>query len=638
MGYKGPENIREKITETLDPKILVDLAADLLFSKSFSNIHRTDGPGDGGRDLYAESKGEKILVQCKYHEDYNKPCSSRELSELPMALVKFNYTKGIFITNAKISPQAKREYLDNYPNLKLLFVDGDELGLSIVEDPLLRSIWLDGESIYKKEPSIRVPFLIREHIDDLPYVINEHACKTSLSELDRTIRESFPKLKIRIRSNRTDTKRFEPYKAPLPLTVEEGGSYSFLFSELIVEGTDSLADIEPFKSRVKDLLITWLKDRLNGFSLRFGKSYVAPRNNDEDGTEIELDSRPETYIVTKSFIGPELSFYNIGEQLDWTSTNDARVSEAGYIRLYNEELNVCLDYKIKSRIGWNEQLEKLASKERLKIAWEKSVFCLSEAFASWPFSDIQEPDEHIAWIDDESMICGWLHFSLLGYPSETRSRSSEGFGKFMKLPDEADFAKEQEAIKSKLLDKKGIKIIEPATARHMIAISGNDMFDIPEEYIYICGEVVDYPEGIPSPILPNSRQFHLELALINEVYGSFLDLKFLEKVNSLPFVSDVEAKGANNSCHICISLDIESIEHNDTKNIVFCITKMASQIVDIVNSDSPEGSFIVTREFWKANFNVSLGSSWKDSNKTYEFTSTSDEPMDYQDIMRILTS
>lgn len=638
MGYKGPENIREKITEALDPKLLVDLAADLLFSKSFSNIHRTDGPGDGGRDLYAESNGEKILVQCKYHEDYNKTCSSRELSELPMALVKFNYTKGIFITNANISPQAKREYLDNYPNLKLLFVDGDELGLSIVEAPLLRSIWFDGESIYKKEPSIRVPFLIREHIDDLPYVINEHACKTSLSELNRTISVSFPKLKIIIKSNRTDTKRFEPYKAPLPLTREEGGSYSFLFSELIVEGIDSLADIEPFKERVKDLLIAWLKDKLNGFSLRFGKSYVAARNNDGDGTEIELDSRPESYIVTKNFMGPEISFYDVGEHLDWTSTNDARVSEAEYIRLYNEELNVCLDYKIKSRIGWNEQLEKLASKERLKIAWEKSVFCLCEAFESWPFSDIPEPDEQIAWIDDKSMIYGWLHFSLLGYPSQTRSRNSEGFGAFMKLPDEADFAATQQTIKSKLFDKKGIKIIEPVTARHMIAISGNDIFDIPEEYIYICGEVVNYPENIPSPILPSSRQFHLELALINEVNGAFSDLTFLEKVDSLPFVSDVGTKITTNSCHICIALDIESIEHDDTKNVVFCISKMASQIVDIVDLGSPEGSFIATKEFWKANFNVSLGSSWKDSSKTYGFTATSDEPMEYQDIMRILTS
>lgn len=638
MAYKGPENIREKITEALDPKLLVDLAADLLFSKSFSNIHRTDGPGDGGRDLYAESNGEKILVQCKYHEDYNKTCSSRELSELPMALVKFNYTKGIFITNANISPQAKREYLDNYPNLKLLFVDGDELGLSIVEAPLLRSIWFDGESIYKKEPSIRVPFLIREHIDDLPYVINEHACKTSLSELNRTICESFPKLKIRIKSNRTDTKRFEPYKAPLPLTREEGGSYSFLFSELIVEGIDSLADIEPFKERVKDLLIAWLKDKLNGFSLRFGKSYVAARNNDGDGTEIELDSRPVSYIVTKNFMGPEISFYDVGEHLDWTSTNDARVSEAEYIRLYNEELNVCLDYKIKSRIGWNEQLEKLASKERLKIAWEKSVFCLCEAFESWPFSDIPEPDEQIAWIDDKSMICGWLHFSLLGYPSQTRSRNSEGFGAFMKLPDEADFAATQQTIKSKLLDKKGIKIIEPVTARHMIAISGNDIFDIPEEYIYICGEVVNYQENIPSPILPSSSQFHLELALINEVYGAFSDLTFLEKVDSLPFVSDVWTKITPNSCHICIALDIESIEHDDTKNVVFCISKMASQIVDIVDLGSPVGSFIATKEFWKANFNVSLGSSWKDSSKTYGFTTTSDEPMEYQDIMRILTS
>lgn len=74
------------------------------------------------------------------------------------------------------------------------------------------------------------------------------------------------------------------------------------------------------------------------------------------------------------------------------------------------------------------------------------------------------------------------------------------------------------------------------------------------------------------------------------------------------------------------------------KNVVFCISKMASQIVDIVDLGSPEGSLIATKEFWKANFNVSLGSSWKDSSKIYGFTHTSDEPMEYQDIKRILTS
>lgn len=153
-----------------------------------------------------------------------------------MALIKFNYSKGLFITNAKISPQAKREYLDNYPNLQLSFIDGDELGLLVLESPLLRSIWFDGESICKREPSIRIPFLVREHVDDLPYVIKEHAGEDNLVVLEEKFKDVFPNLKIRILASRMDTDRFEPYKAPLPLTIEEGGDIDFYFLNWLWKG------------------------------------------------------------------------------------------------------------------------------------------------------------------------------------------------------------------------------------------------------------------------------------------------------------------------------------------------------------------------------------------------------------------
>lgn len=48
MGYKGYEDIRKLITKNIDSRILIDLVSDLLFSKGFSKIHKTDGPGDGG--------------------------------------------------------------------------------------------------------------------------------------------------------------------------------------------------------------------------------------------------------------------------------------------------------------------------------------------------------------------------------------------------------------------------------------------------------------------------------------------------------------------------------------------------------------------------------------------------------------
>lgn len=64
VGYKGPDNIKQTLTSCLDPKLLVDLSADLLFSMGFTKIAKTDGPGDGGRDLYALNlNDENLLVQ-----------------------------------------------------------------------------------------------------------------------------------------------------------------------------------------------------------------------------------------------------------------------------------------------------------------------------------------------------------------------------------------------------------------------------------------------------------------------------------------------------------------------------------------------------------------------------------------------
>ncbi|MGL6534647.1 restriction endonuclease [Aeromonas caviae] len=197
MSYKGPENPKEKLTEILDPKLLVDLSADILFSLGCTNTKKMDGPGDGGRDLYAENQsGEKLLVQCKYHNNSGLVCSSRELSELPMALIKFNYKNGIFITNAKISPQAKREYLDNYSNFNLNFIDGDMLCSIVLDNPLLRSIWFDGESFIRKLLTINFPILIREHKNDLPYIINDHAEEQDITILLTDFRSSLRKVRI----------------------------------------------------------------------------------------------------------------------------------------------------------------------------------------------------------------------------------------------------------------------------------------------------------------------------------------------------------------------------------------------------------------------------------------------------------
>src|SRR4051812_43147930 len=109
MPLLGKTDIKQ-LLENLQPWMLVRLARDILTARGHTGVRAVDGPGDGGRDVHSlNRRGEKHLAQCKHHQDGDVTCSSRELAELPMALTKFGYASGLFVSNARISPQAKRE-------------------------------------------------------------------------------------------------------------------------------------------------------------------------------------------------------------------------------------------------------------------------------------------------------------------------------------------------------------------------------------------------------------------------------------------------------------------------------------------------------------------------------------------------
>jgi hypothetical protein len=116
-----PGTPRQKLAllAKIDQHTLPHLAGDILyFLHNHQNIRVVDGPGDGKRDVHSKKPDSSYhITQCKYHQDTNVTVSSNETDELVLALMKFDCKSGLFITTGRISPQAKREYLDNYPGL-----------------------------------------------------------------------------------------------------------------------------------------------------------------------------------------------------------------------------------------------------------------------------------------------------------------------------------------------------------------------------------------------------------------------------------------------------------------------------------------------------------------------------------------
>lgn len=234
MSVSGPGGAASLLA-SLNPQALLRLANDLLFVRGHRSIRLTDGPGDGGRDIHSTlDRGDVHLTQSKWHKDIDQACSSDELSELPMAMTKFGYRRGLFVTNARISPQGKREYLDSYPGLALEFLDGETLAQEVLNNGLLRAVWLSNGRIERIDSAVFIPFIVRKHDRDVPVVPRRYFRTPDPTELLRYVKQNHPRLDFDIRSARSTAESFPHYRPPEWPSVEEGLSSHFEVTEVCV--------------------------------------------------------------------------------------------------------------------------------------------------------------------------------------------------------------------------------------------------------------------------------------------------------------------------------------------------------------------------------------------------------------------
>jgi restriction endonuclease len=217
LGRDGVDSVQVE----LSPELLVRLGRDLLVCRKHRAVRQTDGPGDGGRDLHSIAPDRRPhLTQCKHHDDPKAACGSRELAELPMALVKFGVPQGLFITDARISPQAKREFLGDYPNLALEFLDREELVGEILASAVLRALWFDGAKLGLVNARTIFPFLVRRHDGDRPLLPLRHGALRE--RVFEAVREEARTrgLSAELREGSSERGPFERYRLPRRLTNE----------------------------------------------------------------------------------------------------------------------------------------------------------------------------------------------------------------------------------------------------------------------------------------------------------------------------------------------------------------------------------------------------------------------------------
>lgn len=348
MALLGNTNFSELLAKNLDQDSLVSLCQDLLFRRGHTKIRRTDGPGDGGRDVFSvDPQGRSHLVQSKYHQKRDAVCSSADLSELPMALIKLGYTAGLFVTNSRISPQAKREYLDNYPNLELEFIDGDSLVAAVVSDVLLQAVWFDGASISKANAKLVFPLLIRRFPGDKPVRLTSENAAAALASLH----SKHPKCRFALVVSRSDLREFELYRPPDPPNMSEGMMGISDIIELHVEHGAEVAMASKLPKVICECLLPPLQATDSVFTLRVGQPWLLPlRETDHTARVVtNLDGLSVTMGPTET--NKESAWFSCRTNHHWDAETDARATQADYIRLYSHELDCALSYEINCNTG-----------------------------------------------------------------------------------------------------------------------------------------------------------------------------------------------------------------------------------------------------------------------------------------------
>ncbi|WP_321422420.1 restriction endonuclease [uncultured Methanobacterium sp.] len=593
----------DNLFEKLDWQKFVELIADILYRNGHSNIKIVDGTGDGGRDIHSIAPGgENHLTQCKFQSTNSlRTVSSRETGELPLAMMKFGYQKGLFATNGKISPQSQREYISDYPDLNLDFIQGKEIIKTVFNDLILRKIWYDGESIDKISYNVTIPFFARDLVNDkLIQLEHPEDGEKILLEGNEIL------LQLKFQDEWVKEQLFEPYRSSTIKTIMDPYSTSIHCMGAVLEGIDILDNLDNALNGVFSYLLEYLKQDLNdGHSTIAIRSGVPYLNDELSEVNVELLIKPKTFIIQDKIEYYEYDWLIPSKRVNWWYPEGIHVLESSWVRWHNPKLDLCLDLNILSSPDNSSKRILQEHHDFFVKWWKKSLFAVVPTSKSnFHELDIPKPTCEMEWCKDD-ILCGWLHGNLL---SELRpmllESNDDSWDEF--TSENERYLKE---LEEKLL-KLEFKMIKPEKARHMFALS-NDPYPITDRIRYRSVELlIDYSDLVVSPIDPESRIFEFQvywsldnipsdkvLSNIREEISAIMN----SKQKNIDFVIE-NINGLKNP-FIAINFEFLDLDlHERTDEILEYLEPILSSLLDeieqIIKKYYPN-SKRATKEFWK---------------------------------------
>jgi hypothetical protein len=473
----------------------VFLVADIL-SVHFHHlaVKIMDGTGDGKRDIFSINPDyDKCITQCKFHYDFNKTCGSSETDEIILALHKFGCKAGFFCTSGKLSPQAKREYLDNYPDFNLGWLEGHEIIDIVLGNPMLKEIWI--EKLHLANKTVIIPFLMRR----LPEDINHELTLEQIEKIQASI--PYPFIKIF-----ASPEQFFPYRS---LDAKKTNRfYGNLYVESIsLIGNTSFTHINNVKKEIlqhlsQNLTLSAPEDYL---ALRFGIPYFNQASEPEYRKSVpkfNLPIRSETFILQNQDIKEEYDWL-IDLSEEWKRPDRIHMSQLRYFCFYNHKHDIVLHFYYKSKVDSNRYPEIENRIEAEKLYWSKSLFISIETSELPSF--LTDLGDHIPTVTYDygplaKLLC-WFQPRLM-----VRSMDLELFEQELEDP---EFKKVTDRVAAIALRRK-LEIIPWEQATKIAALYIDDPFPMQPEMTFNIVDINETFDTIFSPILPSKREIIFE--------------------------------------------------------------------------------------------------------------------------------
>jgi hypothetical protein len=552
------------VTESTFPYLIADI---LYFHLNHTEIKVMDGPGDGRRDIYSKlESGLRAITQCKYHEDSTKSAGSRELDELPIALTKFGCREGLFATTGRISPQAKREYTDQFKGFSLSFLEGDEIVDIVAAHPLLNAIWIKNNLISNIPKIIEMPFILRVGNKDINVPID-------IDDFD------IPTKKIKLEFHRTlfDKPLFYPYREPSIPTSED----FIAENKIICDSANISGDVQIFEIPVlKKVILRKIRHNLpksdSPFIVRFGK----PRLKNYKGEDsILLESvSPESFIIRNNHPISNEDDYIVFSMDDWVYPTRMSALYHDWAGWLNDELNCILYLRIftENKPGLSFPGTVLMHYEMLWL--KNSLFCIqkgeSQSVITQMYSSVLP--NAIIQIFQGLFLVAWLHPFLteerpnmfsLGYDFENDCYEWE------KDKICSEFNERLHQAKT-LIKQYDSKLVSSDFALAVSLDTKTPFVNIKGKFVYETADIVHFFDQLISPTDLNGRNL-----LYLSSYKSILS----------PEQAQISIEALRNKLNLDLTLEYTHTENQDTVYLIAITRPCPSEITtnEFVNKELP---------------------------------------------------